>query len=304
MTRTPYMPLYFSWSHILSDLSDAEYGKLLKAVVAYAEGNTETPELPRHLALAYRFITDTIDRSGRKSAKSAYNTPEPHTETEKSADTAPEIPTEEAETEVNQANDTAETIKIESKQESDSTKMAKAEEIREVDPAETEKEIENQPSSATTYVKIEDNCAKASTNSEDCREIANPCPTSRKFTPPTLESVEAHFKTQGYLSDPKEFYNFYSSNGWLVGQNPMRNWQASAANWEIKVRRERKTQTTSREALNASHGSPNGSQTAQKAQSPYPEKPRAGTFDVHEAFKKALERSYGGFYDDDDEEEE
>ena len=84
----------------------------------------------------------------------------------------------------------------------------------------------------------------------------------------------------------------------------MRNWQASAANWEIKVRRERTTQTTSREALNASHGSPNGSQTAQKAQSPYPEKPRAGTFDVHEAFKKALERSYGGFYDDDDEEEE
>lgn len=290
MTRTPYLPLYFSWSHILSDLTDAEYGKLLKAVVAYAEGNTETPELPRHLALAYRFIIDTIDRSGRKMAKSADNTPEPHTETEKS--------------EANQVNDTAETIKIESKQESDSTEMAKAEEIREVDPAETGKEIENQPYPTTTDVKIEDNCAKVSTNGENCRETVNPCPTSQKFTPPTLESVEAHFKTQGYLSDPKEFYNFYSSNGWLVGQNPMRNWQASAANWEIKVRRERTTQTTSREALNASHGSPNGSQTAQKAQSPYPEKPRAGTFDVHEAFKKALERSYGGFYDDDDEEEE
>lgn len=302
MTRTPYMPLYFSWSHILSDLSDAEYGKLLKAVVAYAEGSAEKPELPRHLALAYRFITDTIDRSGRKMTNSKETVPA--AESVKSADNTPEPHTETAKSEANQVNDTTETIKIESKQESDSTEMTKAEEIREVDPAETGKEIENQPSSTTTDVKIEDNCAKVSTNGEDFRETVNSCPTSQKFTPPTLESVEAHFKTQGYLSDPKEFYNFYSSNGWLVGQNPMRNWQASAANWEIKVRRERTTQTTSREALNASHGSPNGSQTAQKAQSPYPEKPRAGTFDVHEAFKKALERSYGGFYDDDDEEEE
>ena len=224
MTRTPYMPLYFSWSHILSDLSDAEYGKLLKAVVAYAEGNTETPELPRHLALAYRFIIDTIDRSGRKMAKA--------TETES------ETMKESASAETNQG--------------STPTNKAENEEI--------------QDESATFEPKTVDN--------------QHVSPTSQKFTPPTLEAVAEHFKTQGYASNPEEFYNFYSSNGWLVGQNPMRNWQASASNWEIKTHRER---------------------TAIPSPA---EKPRAGTFDIHEAFKKALERSYGGFYDEDDEEDE
>ena len=223
MTRTPYMPLYFSWSHILSDLSDAEYGKLLKAVVAYAEGNTETPELPRHLALAYRFIIDTIDRSGRKMAKA--------TETE------PET--------------TKESAKAETNQESTPTNKVENEEI--------------QDKSATFEPKTVDN--------------QHVSPTSKKFTPPTLEAVAEHFKTQGYASNPEEFYNFYSSNGWLVGQNPMRNWQASASNWEIKTHRER---------------------TAIPSPA---EKPRAGTFDIHEAFKKALERSYGGYYDEDDEED-
>ena len=224
MTRTPYMPLYFSWSHILSDLSDAEYGKLLKAVVAYAEGNTETPELPRHLALAYRFIIDTIDRSGRKMAKA--------TETE------PETMKESAKAETNQS--------------SAPTNKAENEEIQDESATLEPKTVDNQQTS----------------------------PTSQKFTPPTLEAVAEHFKTQGYASNPEEFYNFYSSNGWLVGQNPMRNWQASASNWEIKTHRER---------------------TAIPSPA---EKSRAGTFDIHEAFKKALERSYGGFYDDDDEEEE
>ena len=69
----------------------------------------------------------------------------------------------------------------------------------------------------------------------------------------------------------------------------MRNWQASASNWELKVRRERTL-------LNTSHPS----QTAQK---PVSEKPRAGNFDIQEAFKNAVERSYGGFYDDDNDKE-
>ena len=252
MTRTPYMPLYFSWSHILSDLSDAEYGKLLKAVVAYAEGNTETPELPRHLALAYRFIIDTIDRSGRKMAKAA--------------ETEPETAKEPAKPEENQ--NTAPTNKAENEEIQDASATLEPEtaDNQHVSPTFEVEAIQNHPSSATSDVKSDTN--------------QHHSPTSQKFTPPPLEAVAEHFKTQGYASNPEEFYNFYSSNGWLVGQNPMRNWQASASNWEIKNHRER------------------------TATNPPVEKPRAGTFDVHEAFKKALERSYGGFYDDDDEEEE
>ena len=115
-------------------------------------------------------------------------------------------------------------------------------------------------------------------------------PTVTDFTPPALSDVRELFTRRGFKSNPEEFYNFYESKGWLVGQSPMRNWEASAANWEIKVVRERM------------NGKSTATQQVNKA--PDIEKPRAGSFDVHDAFKKALERSYGGYYDDEDEEDE
>ena len=32
-------------------------------------------------------------------------------------------------------------------------------------------------------------------------------------------------------TEAQKFFNYYESNGWLVGKNPMQNWKASAINW-------------------------------------------------------------------------
>jgi uncharacterized protein YdaU (DUF1376 family) len=38
--------------------------------------------------------------------------------------------------------------------------------------------------------------------------------------------------TEGMIRmEAQKFFNYYESNGWRVGKNPMRNWKASASNW-------------------------------------------------------------------------
>jgi hypothetical protein len=33
----------------------------------------------------------------------------------------------------------------------------------------------------------------------------------------------------------QKFFDYYESNGWKVGRNPMRNWQAAMRNWKLNV---------------------------------------------------------------------
>lgn len=54
----------------------------------------------------------------------------------------------------------------------------------------------------------------------------------RRFVPPTLEEARAYFEEKGLCSDPERFHDYYTSNGWRVGKNPMKDWRATARNWE------------------------------------------------------------------------
>lgn len=45
--------------------------------------------------------------------------------------------------------------------------------------------------------------------------------------------VENFCRTQGLqLVDAQRFVDYYEANGWKVGRNPMRSWQAAARNWQ------------------------------------------------------------------------
>jgi len=51
---------------------------------------------------------------------------------------------------------------------------------------------------------------------------------------PTVEEVQSYFFEQAPDSsrvDALEFYDFYESNGWKVGKNPMKDWKAAVRNW-------------------------------------------------------------------------
>jgi hypothetical protein len=52
--------------------------------------------------------------------------------------------------------------------------------------------------------------------------------------PESVSIVIRLFQERNYLdanTEGEKFWNYYESNGWRVGRNPMKNWKAAAANW-------------------------------------------------------------------------
>lgn len=68
---------------------------------------------------------------------------------------------------------------------------------------------------------------KQSRNVRDVRERTSP-----HFSKPTLEEISVYCKGRKNSVDPQRFLDHYTSNGWRVGKNPMRDWQAAVRTWE------------------------------------------------------------------------
>lgn len=54
----------------------------------------------------------------------------------------------------------------------------------------------------------------------------------RRFTPPTIEEVQAYCTERGNNVDPQTFVDFYASKGWVVGSTKMKDWRACVRTWE------------------------------------------------------------------------
>ena len=57
---------------------------------------------------------------------------------------------------------------------------------------------------------------------------------SKAFQKPTREELEAYKKEKGLDFNPNDFIDYYESNGWKVGRNPMRDWKATARRWSSR----------------------------------------------------------------------
>lgn len=88
---------------------------------------------------------------------------------------------------------------------------------------ELEKELEKEEANASTCVRA-------------CEDEKK---TAKRFQKPTLNELTAYKqKANLALVDCEAFYDFYESKGWVIGKNPMKDWQAAMRNWE-RTERER-----------------------------------------------------------------
>lgn len=55
---------------------------------------------------------------------------------------------------------------------------------------------------------------------------------AKVFTPPTLEEVASYCQERENNIDPQSWIDFYTSNGWKVGKNAMKDWKAAVRTWE------------------------------------------------------------------------
>lgn len=56
--------------------------------------------------------------------------------------------------------------------------------------------------------------------------------SSNRFVPPSLDQVTNYCQERGNTIDPQRFIDHYESNGWKVGRNKMKSWQAAVRTWE------------------------------------------------------------------------
>ena len=55
--------------------------------------------------------------------------------------------------------------------------------------------------------------------------------TNKRFSVPTIQEIRDYIREKGYNVDAERFFNYYESNGWKVGKNPMKSWKAALATW-------------------------------------------------------------------------
>ena len=73
------------------------------------------------------------------------------------------------------------------------------------------------------------------------------------FQKPTKEELRAYFTEKGQsTTEAEKFFNYFESNGWLVGgRTPMKNWIAAANNWILNSKQFALTKTNT--ASNQQH---------------------------------------------------
>lgn len=59
-----------------------------------------------------------------------------------------------------------------------------------------------------------------------------PPKTRTVFTPPTLDEVRAYCRERGGKVNAERWFDHYTSNGWMVGKNRMKDWKAAVRKWE------------------------------------------------------------------------
>lgn len=57
-------------------------------------------------------------------------------------------------------------------------------------------------------------------------------PPSPRFIPPTVEEVREYCLSRNNSVDPARFVAYYTSNGWMVGRNKMKDWKSAVHTWE------------------------------------------------------------------------
>ena len=67
---------------------------------------------------------------------------------------------------------------------------------------------------------------------------------AKRFYPPTLDEVKQYCEERKNNIDPMAFIDFYSSKGWMIGKNRMKDWKAAVRTWERKRKEEPKTENS------------------------------------------------------------
>ena len=80
----------------------------------------------------------------------------------------------------------------------------------------------------------ENPAAEPQPQEKPAQEIQQEKPKRKNFVKPTVEEIAAYCKEKKYTVNAQQFFNYYESNGWKIGRNAMKSWQAAVQNWNTR----------------------------------------------------------------------
>lgn len=71
---------------------------------------------------------------------------------------------------------------------------------------------------------------------EDVNTLIKKNKTTKRFVKPTIEEVKEYMQEIEFNGDAEYFFNYYESNGWIVGRAKMKDWKSAVQNWKRRDR--------------------------------------------------------------------
>ena len=90
----------------------------------------------------------------------------------------------------------------------------------------------------------ENPAAEPQPEEKPAQEIQQEKPKRKNFVKPTVEEIAAFCKEKKYTVSAQQFFNYYESNGWKIGRNAMKSWQAAVQNWNTRDKANKKATGT------------------------------------------------------------
>lgn len=190
--------VYFDLADSLAAFSDAEVGRIFRAMLAYAETGEELP-LPERESIAFGFIKAQIDRDGERYDDTC-------AKRKAAAEARWKTDAEKQKMQMHTKN--ANAYKCIQKMQMDANDA-------DID-TEKEKEKESDTEKDSIIPPKPPEGAKA----------------QKRFIVPTVEEVAEYCRERKNGVDAQRFVDYYASNGWKVGRNAMKDWKAAVRTWE------------------------------------------------------------------------
>lgn len=70
--------------------------------------------------------------------------------------------------------------------------------------------------------------------------------THSRFEKPTIDQIKERITEMSYQIDAERFFNYYESNGWMVGRSKMKCWKSALANWAKEKPKNQPQQSSNR----------------------------------------------------------
>lgn len=83
-------------------------------------------------------------------------------------------------------------------------------------------------------------------DSIDNNNITADKPAKKRFVKPTIDEIREYCRERGNKVDADNFFDFYESKGWKVGNAPMKDWKACVRTWERNHKDDKKSSVLER----------------------------------------------------------